>query len=246
MTSIYRRRRGFFEDRHRQTLPAATRIAERTAHLLGEPPKRLLDVGCGVGTFLHAFAAAGATDLLGLEGEWLERKHIVIDPDRVHRHDLREPLPETGRFDLVISLEVAEHLPPNRAASFVAELCDRGPAVLFSAAIPLQGGVGHLNEQWPSWWAELFAAERFRPVDGVRPAIWSDEAVATWYRQNTVLYLHPDHPASENATFVDDLAALDLVHPKLYLDKTPGNDIGKAWKALARATRRSIRQALQG
>ena len=155
------------------------------------------------------------------------------------------PLPQLGQFDLAISLEVAEHLPASRANTFIEDLCMRAPAVMFSAAIPLQGGVGHLNERWPSWWAKLFAAHNFAAIDCIRPLIWSDNDVATWYRQNTVLFMRRDHPHIGSVSVVEDRGELDLVHPLMYLDKVPGNDIRRATKSLTRATRRTIRAALR-
>jgi SAM-dependent methyltransferase len=212
---------------------------------IGGTPAAVLDVGCGVGTFLNICRSGGVTSVTGLEGDWLDPKDLVIDQGSLRLHDLREPLPDVGQFDFAISLEVAEHLPSSRAASFIEDLCMRAPAIMFSAAIPLQGGVGHLNERWPSWWAKLFAAHRFVPVDCIRPLIWSDNDIATWYRQNTVLYMRHDHPAIGSVRIVEDCGALDLVHPLMYLDKVPGNDIPRATKSLTRATRRTIRTAIR-
>ena len=55
-------------------------------------------------------------------------------------------------------------------ATFVASLARHGDAVLFSAAIPFQGGAGHVNEHWPSYWAADFAVHGFVAVDTIRPA----------------------------------------------------------------------------
>ncbi len=245
MKSIYRRRTGFFSERHRRTHHAACRMTSATFEAIGGTPGRVLDVGCGVGTFLDVCHASGVATVRGLEGDWLDPEDLVIDRASLTPHDLREPLPELGQFDLAISLEVAEHLPPTRTATFVEDLCKRAPAVMFSAAIPLQGGVGHLNERWPSWWAKLFAAHNFAAVDCIRPMIWSDNDIATWYRQNTLLYMRRDHPAIDAVSLVEDRGALDLVHPLMYLDKVPGNDIPRATKSLTRATRRTIRTAIR-
>ena len=38
----------------------------------------------------------------------------------------------------------------------VATITKHGDAVLFSAAIPGQGGQDHLNEQWPEYWQKKF------------------------------------------------------------------------------------------
>jgi SAM-dependent methyltransferase len=242
--SIYAKHDDFFAARHEKTAHAAATMAGIVVDVLGGVPERVLDVGCGVGTFLDAFATAGTTTISGIEGSWLNRDHVVVDATSIVEADLEDALLDVGSFDLVVSLEVAEHLSPGRAESFVTELCSLAPAVLFSAAIPLQGGVGHLNEQWPSWWGRHFAANGLRPLDCIRPAIWSDGRIATWYRQNTILYLADGHAALDAAGPVEDLGALNLVHPSTYEDKVPGNSISKATKALLRATRRTLRSGL--
>ncbi|UXN75167.1 hypothetical protein N8D56_09895 [Devosia sp. A8/3-2] len=111
--------------------------------------------------------------------------------------------------------EVAEHLSPARAVGFVADLVALAPAILFSAAIPGRGGVGHSNEQWQSYWAGLFAAHGYRPFDVLRPQIWTDEAIPARYRQNAILYLDAE-TATQLALVPDDAAALDKVHPAFW------------------------------
>src|SRR5205814_7183236 len=79
--------------------------------------------------------------------------------------------------------------------------------------------VRHINEQWPSYWARLFNAHDFVPVDALRPAIWADERVAFWYRQNTILYARDSRVGSLRglARQPGITDQLDLVHPALYL-----------------------------
>ncbi|WP_240230350.1 class I SAM-dependent methyltransferase [Devosia lacusdianchii] len=203
---------GFYENRRAHTAHAASRILAALPAAL--PRTSIADIGCGTGTWLAAALAAGATSAFGIEGDWVTAS-MLDDPSIAFRPaDLEQPF--TGpRVDLVMSLEVAEHLSPARADGFVADLAAMAPAVLFSAAIPGQGGVGHLNEQWPSYWAARFAHHGLRPVDIIRPAIWTDEAIPAWYRQNTMLYL-------DNATLARlqlepaDPALLDRVHPSFW------------------------------
>ena len=87
--------------------------------------------------------------------------------------DLSQRITIDSKYDLACCLEVAEHLPPERAGSFVEDLTKLAPVVLFSAAIPGQGGDNHVNEMWQHHWARLFAKNGFRAVDYVRPMIWS-------------------------------------------------------------------------
>lgn len=178
----------------------------------------ICDVGCGVGAWLAAAKETGFTAIKGFEGPWGENADLVIDRSAVTFQDLQQPIHDERRYDLVITLEVAEHLSEDRAAGFVADLCGLGDLVLFSAAIPFQGGVGHINERWQSYWAEHFAAQGYDVFDPVRPLIWNDQSVAFWYRQNTLLYAKrgsAQHEALVKQGFAQP-QFLDLVHPEQY------------------------------
>ena len=92
------------------------------------------------------------------------------------------------RFDLALCLEVAEHLPASSAPVLIESLVSAAPVVLFSAAVPEQGGVHHINEQWPSYWEKLFAERGLRKFDVIRPLIWNNCSIQPWYRQNLYLF----------------------------------------------------------
>ena len=185
-------------------------------------PQSVVDVGCGTGTWLAAFAERGVPDVYGIDGDYVDRGALEIPRERFLAHDLGTPLELARRFDLVVSLEVAEHLPPERAAPFVESLTRLGPIVLFSAAIPGQGGTNHVNEQWPAYWAELFRAHGYLHVDCLRLRLWNDDAVAPWYAQNTLLYAASDELARHDALArlhdPREAAPLALVHPTRYLE----------------------------
>ena len=144
----------------------------------------------------------------------------MIPAQHFRSHALETSLDLGRRFDLVISLEVAEHLPENAADTFVDSLVQHGDVILFSATIPFQGGHGHINEQWPGYWAEKFLGHGYRATDVLRPMIWGDETVFWWLRQNTLLFLSEDalsrHP-SFAGDIVEDFNGLAMVHPALYL-----------------------------
>lgn len=166
-------------------------------------PRTVIDVGCGEGWWALGFAELGS-EVIGIDGPYVDDPALG---DRFIPADLEMPLPAhlAGRFDLAVSLEVAEHLTPARAASFVADLCALAPVVLFSAAIPGQGGNGHINCQWASWWAEHFAVNGFDLDGSIRHEIWNDDRIEPWYRQNL-------HIATKGGTGT----TLDLVHPVIY------------------------------
>lgn len=199
----------FYANRRAHTAHAASRIFAALPPNL--PRASVADIGCGTGTFL---AASGASYQFGIEGDWVKPQMLDAPGIIFESRDLEQRF--TGpKVDLLLSLEVAEHLSPGRAESFVADLVAMAPAILFSAAIPGQGGVGHINEQWPSFWAALFAAHGRKPYDVLRARMWTDEAIPAWYRQNAILFLD-DATASALGLTPDDPALLDRVHPAFW------------------------------
>ena len=176
------------------------------------------DVGCGVGTWLATGQALGAKTIQGFEGSWVADRPLAIKREWIAFCDLEHELPTDQRYDLVISLEVAEHLSPSRAESFVNELCALGDVVLFSGAVPGQGGIGHVNEHWQSYWAKFFLQHDYRVFDAIRPKVWADQSVPWWYRQNALVYAR--HGSQAAIVLADaevrDLPKLDVVHPDLY------------------------------
>lgn len=180
-------------------------------------PRSAVDFGCGIGTWLAEFDAMGVTDYEGFDGDYVPHDKLQIPADRFHAADLTRPPPIDRRFDVAMSVEVAEHLPPSSAADFIASLVAAAPIVLFSAAVPHQGGTHHINEQWPEYWRRLFRQHGYRAVDAIRPRIWGHPDVAWWYQQNILLYCHPDVLAANAAAEpVPDSRRLDLVHPSFF------------------------------
>ncbi len=180
-------------------------------------PRSAVDVGCGIGTWAKALGDAGVSEVVGIDGPYVPRDELLIAPDTFVAADLNRPLPLGREFDLALCLEVGEHLPPPIASRLVEHLTELAPAVLFSAAIPFQGGNHHVNERWPSYWASLFAARGYAAYDVVRPRVWSSAEVEPWYAQNTLLYLRAGHELAQRLTPADPGSSLfDVVHPALY------------------------------
>ena len=175
-------------------------------------PASVVDVGCGTGHWLASARELGVRDILGVDGPWVERQQLAISVENFIVHDLATALKLDRRFDLALSLEVAEHLPPSAAETFVENLCQAADVVLFSAAIPGQGGRRHLNEQWPSYWADLFQKFGFACYDYLRPKIWNNPRVTWYYAQNSLIF------AREGLRFAfgEPVRPLSLVHPGLW------------------------------
>lgn len=183
-------------------------------------PARVIDVGCGQGAWLAAAEAAGARELTGLDGDWVDRAKLRSARIAFHATDLTQRIPEHGRFDLCISVEVAEHLPPARSRGFVADLCRLSDVVLFSAAVPQQGGTDHVNEQRASQWVARFAEEGFDCFDLLRGTLWDDARVEWWYRQNLLVFVRRGTAAHARFSAVPRPAPpVDLVHPEAFESK---------------------------
>jgi hypothetical protein len=207
---MYRYQPDFYRYLASFAVRSAQRVVPHLASVL--PIKSVVDFGCGQGAWLSVWHAAGAA-ITGVDGSSVERRDLLIDPAFFHAADLAEPIDLGRRFDLVQSLEVAEHLPAAKARPFVDTLTAHGSCILFSAAPPGQGGEHHVNEQSPDYWRAIFREHGFAAVDYLRPLIRDDVEIEPWYRFNTILYVAEDHlatlPEALRTRVVPDAVPLD-------------------------------------
>jgi SAM-dependent methyltransferase len=166
----------FFAGRSETVTESAHIVAGHALRLF--QPRSVLDVGCGKGEWLDAF---GLNDAVGVD-------IACPDGDQFVRHDLTEPLNLGRDFDLVVSLETGEHLPPGAAETLVGSIVRHGDRVLFSAAVPGQEGIGQINCQPHEYWHGLFADRGMVVTDPIRPLISHDHRVKPWYRNNMFVY----------------------------------------------------------
>lgn len=152
----------------------------------------VLDVGCGRGVWLNEWRQQGVADVLGIDGSYVDSSTLEVPPELFRPANLAEPLRLGRRFDLVQSLEVAEHIPEQDANTFVKNLVAHGDIILFSAAPPGQGGEFHVNEQEYGYWRDQFAQHGFCLVDVVRPLLVNCRDVEPWYRYNTLLFVRSE------------------------------------------------------
>jgi len=215
----------------------------------GSIQKKLIDVGCGVGAWLAIFKAAGVPEILGIDGDYVARDMLMIPQECFAAHDLTKPYHSNKQFDMAVSLEVAEHLPPERAEGFVDLLSSLAPVILFSAAVPGQGGMSHLNEQWLDYWAPFFAKRGYVLVDCIRARFWENSRVRWWYRQNSVLFVRKEklaeYPLLQKEYERSSAMPLRLVHPMMYAglryatnpDTMP---VDVSWKILKQTVSRAV------
>lgn len=200
-----------FVDRVKEALGRGTgneRSAEHVVPVLVKllSPKSVLDVGCGGGAWSREFVKHGCS-VVGID-RWKcgfsHEQFVFKQEDLTHRT-------EFPKADVAICLEVAEHLPEREAEPLVRDLARAADVVVFAAGIPLQGGLGHINEQWQSWWCAKFRKVGYVASDCVRPLIWDNEQVSPWYRQDILVFAKPE--AAARLGLPVSIRLLDVVHP---------------------------------
>lgn len=212
--------RRFYELQQEGSFRSAMRMLPHVLQLLS--PLSIVDVGCGVGTWLAAARELGVPEVFGVDGDYVDRDLLRIPPERFRPVDLTRPFRLDQTFDLALSLEVGEHLPEPSAHDYVESLTRLAPVVLFSAAIPGQTGENHINEQWQAWWVERFSKFGFVALDCIRHRVWQDSAVEWWYAQNTLLMVREDHLNSSprlREEWATSSTVYSVVHPRAYLDR---------------------------
>lgn len=156
LSSVYNQK--FYKTMMKYELKSAAAFAETV--LRSMRPGSLIDVGCGNGIYLKAFYDKGIKDLIGVDGS-IHAVEMSLLPGKVKLHDLRAPLKLPRKYDLCLCMEVAEHLPPEYAGNLVNTLTGLSNRVLFTAALPGQGGNDHINEQPHEYWIKLFRKKGF-------------------------------------------------------------------------------------
>ncbi len=208
---------------HRRPRPGMPKVPGYVAHF-----------ACREGSWLAAAKALGVARVMGIDTIAMRETPLCIEPGEFHDMDLAQIkvlLPQ--KADLIICVEYAHQLNPERGAGLVADLCESADLVLFGAGIPRQDNHPDHNYQWQSYWAKQFAEHGFLPEWRFRERCWSDKTVAPAYRQNCVLYVR----AARMPKKLPDFERLDVVHPAAW------EALQERQRALAlQLTRSTIRQ----
>lgn len=184
-------------------------------------PKSVLDVGCGVGTWLRVWKDQfSIKDIKGIDGEYVNLRQLIIPNEDFIAKDLKKEFNLHRKFDLVMCLEVGEHLPREASQILVDNLVNHGDIIIFSSANLHQRGTYHINEQAPEFWAGLFSKRNFIPVDILRNIIWNNDQIEWWYRQNILIYVNPEriamYPQLSDAAKNTNPDCLFRIHPLLW------------------------------
>jgi SAM-dependent methyltransferase len=206
-------------------------------------PRSVVDVGCGTGTWLREFLNCGAASVHGIDGDYVDRERLEIPRDCFTPFDLRSGTFECERKDLAICLEVAEHLPMRSSNQLIRSLVKASQIVMFSAAVPGQGGTDHINEQWPSYWRKIFANHGYEPVDAIRPRILQNHKIEWWYRQNIMVFASKEaldrHPDWLPYVLSERAPSIEWVHSTV----AQSESIRILWNRLYWAARHTITRA---
>lgn len=181
----------------------------------------VVDLGCGIGQWLDSFTkvVGKEVEIQGYDGDRVGDQ-IIIPKENFAVADLSKPLNTNRKYDLAMSLEVAEHINESSADIFVESLINLSDVVMFSAAIPYQKGTHHVNCQWQTYWIDKFEKRGYQVLDCIRPKVWN-QGVAYYYAQNILLYYRKD---SEKTKGFERLKTLNVptqynvVHPSLWED----------------------------
>src|SRR5258708_31130089 len=127
-------------------------------------PRTVLDAGCAIGLLVEALRARGV-DARGID---LSSYAIGTLPEALRPYctqgSIAEPFGE--RFDLIVCIEVLEHMPADEADRAIANFTRHTDDVLFSSTPFDYKEPSHVNVRMPEDWAEAFARQGFyRDVD---------------------------------------------------------------------------------
>lgn len=172
-------------------------------------PKSIVDFGCAEGAWLReALRQNSRIDILGLDGDYIDKKRLKISEKNFKEVDLRKPISLEHRFELAISTEVAEHLEEESVDVFIDNITKASDRILFSAAIPGQGGVHHVNEQWQSYWVKKFEKRGYYCDFSIRNYFWNMSQISGWRRQNLLFF------SKEEKNIVLEKQLVDVIHPE--------------------------------
>ncbi len=175
-----------------------------------------VDYGGGTGAWMSTLFSLGVVAGKVIDAP-LPNAELLVPVDSFIAADLSREIPLAGRFDLAMCLEVAEHVPYSKSATLVKALVSSAPVVFFSAAIPGQPGLGHINCQPHEFWHELFEAENYNTFDVIRPLFLRDSSIPAWYRQNCFLYMHSSLSLADDVfVFPKDMELISKIYFRTY------------------------------
>lgn len=193
----------------------------------------VLDVGCGVGAYLTLFKNLGVKAVFGVDG--IPSSATMLDESEYRTVDLTQSLSLGRKFDVVMCLEVVEHLPPESADTILESLSRHaGGLIVFSAAEPNQPGHGHINclpiERWLRHWEEIGWVPSLHDTLAMRAI-----ATLSWFKRNiVVLRRGPDSESENSIRELSTIGSLQYhwhhtqpgIRPEVLIDDAPTPPFG--------------------
>jgi GT2 family glycosyltransferase len=134
-------------------------------HILrGIQPSTVLDAGCAMG-FLVEKLRQEKIEAWGIDiSEYaIQNVHPQVKP-YCWLGSVVDPFPQ--KYDLIVSIEVLEHMRKLEAEAAIINFCQHTDDILFSSTPTDYAEASHINLQQPEYWSELFAHEGFfRDID---------------------------------------------------------------------------------
>ncbi len=125
-------------------------------------PGSALQIGCGPGAYLKFFASHGTEHIRGVDS--IDEKFGYLAAGEYIQADAAEPLELRETFDLVLCLDVIEHIPAVSEKVLVDNIVGHAKnSIVFSSARPGQSGSDPINSRPISHWLELFASNGWYP-----------------------------------------------------------------------------------
>lgn len=177
-------------------------------------PKSVIDVGCGIGTWLNIFEEYDINDIKGLDGPHIKRTDLLFKEEHFSAINLETTERLSNRnFDLCVCLEVAEHISEQNAEKFIFNLTLVSDIIVFSAAVPGQTGENHLNEQPFKYWFNKFEKLNYICCDIFRDKFWNNSEIEWWYKQNMFLFIKNTVKIPVNINLYN---GNEYIHPELF------------------------------
>ena len=174
-----------YEKMDSEERPFAKRLA---LWIISKLPGKVVDLGAGTGVYVDELRR------LGTHAQGYDITHPQPFPDLVQTMNM---LNVNNPADIVLCLEVAEHIEKKLSTKVIESIWNNtkpGGYVIFSAAQPGQGGVGHINCQYPGYWRELAWAQGFQPAQDLETDLhaWITSGYHMgWFANNRQIWHRP-------------------------------------------------------
>jgi hypothetical protein len=184
-------------------------------NLFNRKIESVIDFGCGCGSWLEVCKQNEITNVLGLD-LFCPEEYLRIDKNEFVKHDISKEYNNENKYDLVISIETAEHIESEYKEVYINNLVKSGDIILFSAAIPGQWGIHHVNCNWLEYWVKMFNDRGFDCID-IRYKWWGNNYnIPPIYKQNVVLFVSKDYLKINKWLYNESVYMGSVIHPGFY------------------------------